>query len=196
MPVYPQIRSIAIAHSRVAHELAEQRHQVVGTCSAELSGTAQLSAGMIASSAIDSAARRRPAAACASFARARRMTQLSAARPFSANMPCGRRWMKRMMKPRTKILPSTAPETGSSSLLTTPRPSAGEQRAGQLADAAEHHDHERVHDVALAELGTDVADLRQRDAAQARDARADAEGQRVDARGANAHAARHARGSG
>ena len=39
-------------------------------------------------------------------------------------MPCGRRWMKRMMNTSTAILPSTAPETGSSSFCTMPRPSA------------------------------------------------------------------------
>src|SRR5512138_1097442 len=32
--------------------------------------------------------------------------------------------------------------------------------AGQLTDAAQHDDHERVDDVALAEIGSDVADLR------------------------------------
>ena len=48
-------------------------------------------------------------------------------------------------------------------------------RAGELADAAEHHDHERVDDVALPELRADVAELRERDAAQTRDARAEAE---------------------
>ena len=33
----------------------------------------------------------------------------STARPFSANRPRGRFWMKRMMKTSTRILPSTAP---------------------------------------------------------------------------------------
>src|SRR6185437_10462519 len=33
----------------------------------------------------------------------------STARPFSANSPRGRRWMKRMMKTSTRILPRTAP---------------------------------------------------------------------------------------
>src|SRR5215469_8602321 len=31
-----------------------------------------------------------------------------------------------------------------------------EQRAEEVSDAAEHHDHERVDDIALAEVGTDI----------------------------------------
>src|SRR3954451_667386 len=35
-----------------------------------------------------------------------------------------------------------------------------DQGAPEIADAAEHHDHEGVDDVALAEIGADVVDLR------------------------------------
>ena len=86
----------------------------------------------------------------------------SALRPFIANRPEGFLWMKMTMKTSTTILASTAPATPSSSLLRTPRPSAGDDRAGELADAAEDDDQERVDDVALAEVGADVADLRER----------------------------------
>src|SRR3972149_3313661 len=37
----------------------------------------------------------------------------STALPFSANRPCGRRWMKKMMKTSTTILAITAPDTAS-----------------------------------------------------------------------------------
>ena len=67
----------------------------------------------------------------------------------------------------------------------------GDQRAPEIADAAEHHDQEAVDDVALAEIGADVIDLRQRDAGDAGDAGAEPEGQRVDPRGADAHRRRH-----
>ena len=50
--------------------------------------------------------------------------QSSAARPRSANRPCGLRWMKRMMNTRTTIFASTAPATGSSALLARPSPAA------------------------------------------------------------------------
>src|SRR5690606_24780273 len=44
--------------------------------------------------------------------------------PFSANRPCGRFWMNRMISARIRILPSTAPICGSRNLFTTPRPKA------------------------------------------------------------------------
>src|SRR5512134_132690 len=57
-----------------------------------------------------------------------------------------------------------------------------DDRAGELADAAQHHRHERVDDVALPEVGTDIAYLRQRDTAKTRHAGAQAERERIDAR--------------
>ena len=66
-----------------------------------------------------------------------------------------------------------------------------DQRAPQIPDAAEHHHHEAVDDVALAEIGADIVDLRQRDAGDAGDARAEPEGEGVDAAGADAHRRRH-----
>src|SRR6266478_690528 len=50
-----------------------------------------------------------------------------------------------------------------------------DQRAEQVTDAAEHHDHEGVDDVTLAEIGADIVDLAERHAGQAGDARAQAE---------------------
>ena len=94
-------------------------------------------------------------------------------RPFSANRPCGRFWMKTMMNTSTAIFASTAPDHASSSLLSEAEPERRVHRAGELADAAEHDDHERVDDVALAEVGADVADLRQRAAGESGDARAE-----------------------
>src|SRR5947209_2925518 len=44
----------------------------------------------------------------------------STALPLSANRPRGRFWIKRMMKTRSAILPSTAPANGSRNLLATP----------------------------------------------------------------------------
>src|SRR3984893_3324002 len=44
----------------------------------------------------------------------------STARPFKANMPRGRFWMKRMISTRIAILPRTAPATGSRNLLAMP----------------------------------------------------------------------------
>src|SRR6185436_2895405 len=48
----------------------------------------------------------------------------STALPLRANMPCGRRWMKKMMKMRTAILASTAPDQDSRILFTRPSMSA------------------------------------------------------------------------
>ena len=61
----------------------------------------------------------------------------------------------------------------------------------QLADTAEHDHHERVDDVTLAEIGTDVANLRKRASREAGKTRAKAERPHVDAPGRNAGATRH-----
>ena len=96
-----------------------------------------------------------------------------------------------MMSTRIAILPSTAPAIGLEELVGDAEREGADQRAPEIADAAEHHDHEAVDDVALAEVGADVVDLRQRDAGDAGDAGAEPEGQRIDARGADAHRGRH-----
>ena len=119
----------------------------------------------------------------------------SSALPFSANMPCGRFWMKTMMNTSTAIFASTAPCHASSNLLAKPRPSAAYTVPASWPDAAEHHHHEGVDDVALAEVGPDVADLRERAAGEAGDAGAEAERPHVDARGRHADAATPSRGS-
>ncbi len=76
-------------------------------------------------------------------------------------------------------------------LVQDAEPERADDRAGKLPDAAEHDRHERVDDVRLPEVRTDVPDLRQRDTAEPRDAGAEAERKRVDLRGAHAHAAGH-----
>src|SRR5258708_2417772 len=63
--------------------------------------------------------------------------------------------------------------------------------AGELSDAAEHDHHERIDDVRLAEVGPDVADLRERTSGKPGDSRAQAEGPRIDARRWNADAGSH-----
>ena len=70
-----------------------------------------------------------------------------------------------------------------------PSVKAPTQRAPEIADAAEHHDHEAVDDVALAEIGRDVVDLRQRHAGDAGDAGPEREGHGIDPAGADAHRA-------
>src|SRR6185369_15613187 len=66
-----------------------------------------------------------------------------------------------------------------------------DQRPPEIADPAEDDDHEGIDDVALAEIGADIVDLRQRDATDAGNPRTEAEGERVDAGRADAHGARH-----
>lgn len=63
--------------------------------------------------------------------------------------------------------------------------------ARQLTNAAEHHHEEGVDNVATAQLGPDVTELRQRDAAQPRDPRTEAKRQHIDPSGRHAAAGRH-----
>src|SRR5258708_186590 len=65
-----------------------------------------------------------PAAGAVQSGEPRRTDHVSTALPRSANMPCGRFWIKTTMKIRTAILASTAPCQASSSLFAKPRPSA------------------------------------------------------------------------
>ena len=116
----------------------------------------------------------------------------SALRPFIANSPDGFLWMKMTMKTSTAIFASTAPGDAFEQLVEDAEAERGDDGAGELADAAEDDDQERVDDVALAEVGADVADLRERDAAEAGDAGAEREREHVDLRGVDADARRHA----
>src|SRR5690606_8356256 len=50
----------------------------------------------------------------------RRNHHASTALPFGANRPRGRSWMKRMIRTRIRIFPSTAPAKGSRNLLAMP----------------------------------------------------------------------------
>src|SRR6185503_7120046 len=63
--------------------------------------------------------------------------------------------------------------------------------ARQLPDPAEHDHHERIDDVALPEIGPDVADLRERAPGEPGDPRAEAERERIDPRSRHADAGRH-----
>src|SRR5471032_3242210 len=62
-------------------------------------------------------------------------------------------------------------------LADKPQSKAADHRSRQLPDAAQHHRHERIDDVALAEVRPDIADLRERATTQSRDACA--EGKRI-----------------
>src|SRR5258706_11450540 len=64
-------------------------------------------------------------------------------------------------------------------------------RACELADPAEHHDHERIDDIRLSEVRTDIADLRQRAAGKTRDTGAHAECEHIYVRSRDADAAGH-----
>ena len=106
-------------------------------------------------------------------------------------MPRGRFWMNRMMKHQDGDLAEHRAGKRLEEFVGDAERERADQRAPQIADAAEHHDHERVDDVALPEIGRDVVDLRQCHAGDAGDAGAEPEGERVDARGADAHGRRH-----
>ena len=108
-------------------------------------------------------------------------------------MPRGRFWMNRMMNTRIAILAQHRAGKGLKEFIGDAERERADQRAPQVSDAAEHHDHERVDDVALPQVGRDVVDLRERNAGQAGNAGAEAEGERVDARGADADGGSHAR---
>ena len=96
----------------------------------------------------------------------------STARPRCGNSPRGRFWMKRMMKTRIRILPSTAPATGLEELVRDAEREGRRERPPEVPRAAEHHHEERVDDVALPEVRRDVVDLAERHAREPGDPRA------------------------
>jgi hypothetical protein len=67
---------------------------------------------------------RDPAGNAVSKGQEKRTAHASALRPLSAKIPCGRVWMKMTINTSTMILASTAPCQPSSSLFSTPSPSA------------------------------------------------------------------------
>ena len=81
--------------------------------------------------------------------------------------------MKRMMKHEDDDLAEHRAGIGLEELVGDAERQRADQRAPEIADAAEHHDHEAVDDVALAEIGRDVVDLAERHAGDAGDARAE-----------------------
>ena len=153
-------------------------------------GSARRSPRRRAAPTSDGAAGDRPAAPPRSRC-AMRHQCCSAARPVCGNSPRGRRWMKRMSATSTTILASTAPGVRLEQLVDDAHRHAADERAPQVADAAEDHDHERVDDVGLSEVRADVGQLAERDAGDAGDARAEAERHRVHPLAADAHRPRH-----
>src|SRR5262249_12700427 len=115
----------------------------------------------------------------------------SAARPLSAKSPRGRFWMKRMIASSTATLPSTAPATGSKSLLTTPRLSAPTSVPMRLPTPPKTTTRKLSTIYIVPRVGLTLALWATRHPADARDARAQAEGQRVDARGRDSHRRGH-----
>src|SRR4051812_34908714 len=76
---------------------------------------------------------------------------------------------------------------GFQQLVCDPESHGTDQRAPEVADASEDDDHETVDDVALPEIGTDIVDLRQGKPCHSGDTRPEAERERVDAVGLDAH---------
>src|SRR5471032_2737442 len=77
-------------------------------------------------------------------------------------------------------------------LADKPQSKAADYRSRQLPDAAQHHRHERIDDVALSEVRPDIADLRERATAQSRDACAEGKRIRIHACGFYTDARGHA----
>ena len=94
----------------------------------------------------------------------------STARPLSANMPRGRFWMNRMIMTRSGDLALNGADHRLEDLVGDADHQRPERGSPKVADAAEHHDHEAVDDVALAEVRRDVVDLGKRDAGNSGDA--------------------------
>src|SRR3954469_6599821 len=111
-------------HHRVAEDLAHQRDCVVGEVEALSRRDEQVAEREGDDEEQIRAERDRHGERQARPVALREGHASSAARPRGAKSPCGRRWMKMMMKARTAILASTAPAYGSSSLFTCPRPAA------------------------------------------------------------------------
>lgn len=101
--------------------------------------------------------------------------------------------MNNTMSTSTTIFARTAPQNGSIALLMSLQPETADHRARQLTDTAQHHRHERIDDVSsLPEVRPDIADLRQRAAAESRDARAERKCIRIDPGRFNADTRGHA----
>ena len=73
-------------------------------------------------------------------------------------------------------------------LVQNTQPHGRVDRTGQLPHAAQHHHHEGVHDVALAQVRSDIANLAQGAACQSRNAGAERKGIGVNARRVDTHA--------
>jgi hypothetical protein len=76
-------------------------------------------------------------------------------------------------------------------LVDDPHRHAADERAPEIADAAKNNHHERIDDVGLPQIRTDVGQLAQRDARHAGDARAQPERHRIHPLGADTHRLGH-----
>src|SRR5436309_1993474 len=65
-------------------------------------------------------------------------------------------------------------------LVGDPKRQSANQGSPKIADTAKYDHHERVDDVALSEIRTDIVDLRQRDTGDAGDPGSKSEGECVD----------------
>ena len=99
--------------------------------------------------------------------------------------------MKRISATSTKIFAEHRAGIRLEQLVDDAHRHAADERAPQIADAAEHHHHERIDDVGLAEIRSDVGQLAQRDAGDAGDAGSEAERHGVDPLAADAHRLGH-----
>ncbi len=133
-------RSTAPA-ARNRHICRTVRQNMSRTCSAEPAGIRRLSTGNGDGERASRIEEQRRAAVEQTDQRVR-SHHASIALPLSANMPRGRFWMNKMMKTRMAILPSTAPAKGFEELVGDAERERAHQRAPQIADTAEHHDHE------------------------------------------------------
>ncbi len=68
--------------------------------------------------------------------------------------------MNRMISHQDRDLAEHGARERLQELVGDAKREGADQRAPEIADAAEHHHHEGVDDVALAEIGADVVDLR------------------------------------
>ena len=80
---------------------------------------------------------------------------------------------------------------GFEELVDEPETERADDGTRELPDAAEHDDHERIDDVGLSELRSDVAELRDGDATETGDGRAEPERPGVDLSRRNAHRRGH-----
>src|SRR6476620_8066196 len=186
MPQKPQTRSTASASEAKHRYLPISCSTQAGTWSALPAGMSWLRSGrmMPIASTNSTAARRLGPMPCQRKRVIIRPSSFDGA-PFERKQPARPALDEQDDEHQHKDLAQHGAGIGFEELVDDAERGRTDQGAEEIADAAEHHDHEGVDDVALAEIGADIVDLAQRHAGEPRDARAQAEGQRVDARRAD-----------